>query len=1563
MARLTFPWSACTIWLPTLTVTVNLGFEEMDHKRVVHAMLAGLRTEYHRLFLAWHSSVANIIRFISLLLLMVLVAQIGRAWFELPPISKIEKRIAEIGKGPVWNPAVSSSACEIYEKALKGYKDQNLLPALNYIGIYSLEMRPGLRFSCSLPMRDMVISTLYFDILSIPGIQGFEESSRLLLLFTDANWPLLGSGPERTISLRGYHLFLFIVLFQAGRWLIFWLPLLPFRRNLKRIDDLLDALSSKTVSRKGSSWGIKVPRWAQMDVGGTLTSEVSRDPTDSRIIELACLDILKDIQNSSVAFLRGSTQRFSIPAPEITFVFDELDKLGLRVDQDQPTVTGPKQDIDLLDAERKRSLELHRLLSDLKRLLSAAPARFIFVGGRMLHDEWLADLSNRQPLLTSIFNTQIHLPSLLADHSLSHLMQAPHQPKIELHDRIRDYLSIQHYRAARYMKAWLIARWHPSFALGMRWEQTESFFQPDNPHKYQDQIDEMYRGVRVLTQLQGKPVASRSDVVQSDVKTEQENEFLDNFLEFLAYRSAGTPKRLNELLLSFVEPVGRVVPHQIRWSETELSCTDVLYFSDNDIYRIQLISSIYRHLMDRFESRLLQRDEKVIVSLFYLTDFLLKFHRRAFAWSNLERLDELIHIHRAPDLRRLMEDLVEQFSEKFLHPMLNGMYAYRFRSEIAIEVEYLSRRSKEDLAAFNFTLDESQALKRIYSAAVRGAEESNIVIISGLGELYEYDQEYETARQHYRKAIELADRELERLFPQPMKMSVDGQEVQLSAVAGVLFGLPVARKAMVLAMSWGVTRLRLMLQVGMTFELARNLERAEAEYRGAHALAERLIDAFIEQQRSPPSKKNGWQLDAAFDAVHPLKHLGLIYQPIFAVAWVAEKLIGNIDTSIAIVERYLHSLRRRLPFIGVGVESFAEMLARPHANIALVAAELHRKAADLCFLKGRQFVPLGQIATYVAAELERSNDAAIPGAEGYLLRAHYHYAVAIHDIRSYVQSRLVRSARRFQLVRDRRQTFLPGSFPNYIHLAIANSLNDLADSVLSRVSLFGLLRGMRTQREGGQTDTINLSPEDSDFAVVFQRWFEEGLDLSCSEGCQMTGQDRDECIRKEAALLPKFQIVERLGSGDANAPLLHLGNLFGWIGIWRAGSAGAGKSRRDDPDFLVSFTDSDVDSATERLMMALRMSTLSARYFESGGFPDEAARRYKQCAETVAVVYWWIVGLQREAMLDVNFPGIPELRDDIAALPKAETPASQGSPFGIAYLKHMLTLAVDALQDAARTFGSARQHKERRQPHKNAFLEDGVIPPSLLTLACSLRIAGSQFLGCGDQSVQALDRQILRMGGRIDEGKELTNRDVADLLREAIERQRYPLLNRLNALNTLINAELLVLADDRDQQFTQLRQADVYAREWITLNDRFNAPLHFTPFTSGVTLTWLARARKRAVAAGFRDVMLELSRNQVDVETDAKCDRISYHDEAKRHLTKGRETCSMGRTYYDVIANLYYLYDDFNDRHIHFHHALQMAGSELTTVLEAYALAPEAKSHGTGSTAFMAGSTPCPALA
>jgi hypothetical protein len=198
-------------------------------------------------------------------------------------------------------------------------------------------------------------------------------------------------------------------------------------------------------------------------------------------------------------------------------------------------------------------------------------------------------------------------------------------------------------------------------------------------------------------------------------------------------------------MASFMISVDRAVPNaEVR--KKYFSCQDVLFLPDNKVMRIQLIARVHQQLCKGFEEKIRGRDDKAIIALIYMSDFLFKFHSRAFSWENLELIDELVHMHRGHDLRTLLHELVEHYSDRYLHRIVNGMYTYRFRSYFAKELDYLSRHSEEEMAAFNFTLDEAQALRdHLEKLLEQGGKSDKTDTLSMLGELHEFYQEYERA--------------------------------------------------------------------------------------------------------------------------------------------------------------------------------------------------------------------------------------------------------------------------------------------------------------------------------------------------------------------------------------------------------------------------------------------------------------------------------------------------------------------------------------------------------------------------------------------------------------------------------------------------------------------------------------------------------------------------------------------------------------------------------------------------------------------------------------------------
>lgn len=1462
LAECTLPWAVYRSWLPVLPVSVNLGFDRLDHRRVVQAMLVGLRDLYYKSFLAWNCSLANIARLAGIIALLVFVTLTGKAWLSLespPPSKYFHRELATAVISPVFDlPTAILREHKRLAKDLGTYSGPCAYilhhPELTRSGVLPLICRVGGDTGFYLATLDLIPPGL--GSVSQPTV---VDRSRHLLLYEFlpySPYPVIlptGSAPltmtpviPHGIYFCTYHLLLLIVLFLAGRAVTTRLPIFPYRQNLKRIDDVLDSLSATTrVTLRKNLW--KPARWVYGFLVDEKESETEREPVDPRTIELAFLQILHDLQRTTIPLPGIGAVGISLPVPEVTFIFDELDKLGTRVEPEESSLPPLREQLEILHAERRRSMALLALLSDLKNLLSSAPARFIFVGGRNLHDEWLADQTSRQPLLTNIFNAEVYLPSLLTDHS--RLTGAA------LTDRVSEFLLTQVQRANLLYQRSSRKRFRPSFGLPSQPVTEEDFLQDTPSHGYE------LRLLKIRKIRDGSRVEPKTHV-----------EFSRDFIATLAYRSMGNPKRLKELLATFVRPVGRVMTSDTtRWSE--FPCRHVLKFGAVEIFRIQLLAEVFRFLADRNEDRLLARDDKLITSLFYLNDFLFKFHRRAFSWSNLERVDELAHIHRAPDLRNVLEELVNSYSERILHRVLNGMYSFRFRSEYAAEIAYLSRQSPEEMAAFNFTLDESQSLKAFYSESLRSSSATNPSMVAGLGELYEFDQEYETARKNYRAAISLLDSEIESYYSPPTEPTSNLREdttarLAYGSVQSILSSVPEGFDYARMFVSWGAARLRLMLQIGMTYEHSRNYESAETEYRSARALARVLLRAYVDRQgRSkdpyldqdrPDKRKPNTRLEI-------LKHLNIIFQPIFAEAWVFEKTGGGIDTSLSLVEKSLWEVRAMLPFVRQPKLKLSKNPANVRgSNFGLIMSQLHNKAGDLYFFKGRQAPARGDDAPPTEKE-------SVTGTEGYLLQSHYHYAVSLHEIRRYLIHRRRSSAYKFCISGDRVPTFLPGEWPDFIYRAAAGDLNDMAEATLARISLGSLFGRL-------------ANPDTSQDRPIAQACSVEEFTAACVEWLEDVNENRLNCREQ---FIDLGRLKHRVGSLDD------------WLGRW-------GKRK----DFCKATKRIIVFSAPhepeERLMMSLLLGYVGAELLHLGGYAEDSSRELLKLVDVVCFFLWSrrYYGFVTTCLSDLKMKARTRAPAEANSEPRGTAGDNEiGSSFERLFWADLTDFAIGCLQKSL-----ARSQASRRSQDSRSYRETS------RTAICSLVLAARDLLDLCSRRGQV--RSLLGdLSGScpISPGSDALVPSTREILKGSLDTDYYPIINRLNVLKVLVDDSILG-ASAKD-----LGEIIGYSDELNYLNSQFSSPFHFTPMKSGSTLALVL------ILAALRAELNRLPPEQARLEPIGVL--------AARELRASIEMISMKRAYYESISGLYYLYDDFNDREVHFNQALQMAGCELSQAL------------------------------
>jgi hypothetical protein len=1375
----TLVWRIYSAWLPVLTVRVNLGFDDLDYHRVIEAMAFGLRQAFRKYFLSWHSGFTFVRRGLAYGACALAAVVAGDHWFGAAPLAK----------GEVW--------CG----------KQGLA-----------QTKPALELICDLGGETAVVALVWTPVgLDRDALgRAFADSSFARALLT------LGVGlpSVRTDALdfRPYHLVVFVLIAWLLRRMAAWLSILPYTALDRRMSRLLEGLSHR-IHQESQREGFSLARLIPFYRTAETVERKEGGPFDPRTTELTFLEILEDIQDPATQLLQLSRHRISPPVPEVIFVFDELDKVGLSAGAGNgrvPSESNSRSNLEHSSAEQQRSQKLHRLFADLKNLLATGEARFLFIGGRNLHDEWLADQSARSPLLTHIFQAEIYLPSLLTDH-------------LATRDGVE---AVRHYLLSTERRAWALARFVQRRRM-LPWPILE--LERRRPASFQHATGPPPRNWPRLIQVQGDGEEAGSPVSWN-------RRFQADFEAFLAYRSVGSLKRLQELVEGFVRPTGRIVGNSAALREV-FDCQHVLRFTDSDLFRIQLTADIFWKVSRLLRVRIHMRDDKLATGLLYLTDYLLKFHRRAFSMADMERVDELVDVHRAPDLRTVLRQLVLSWTDRYLHRIRNGMYDFRFQSEFAREIEYASRISERDLAAFNFTLDESQALKTLYSARLKSPEAPRSQeLVAALGELHEFDEEFEVARQHYRQAIEMLD--------QTFTSTTGNTAPLLITNDGLDEGATLRRQV-----TWAVARVRLLLQIALTFERTQDLEQAQVEYRTARTVASSAVRAMVATLDTPGLEPS--------DFSFTLKHLNILFEPAFAEAWLSEKVLSGVDTGSALLEGELWQLRESLPFVNP-YDFFANPTAENasqirHSNFSLILASLHDKAGDLYFFKGRQ-----EVHSDLGRKLALDDATVAEQAQGYLLQAQYHYALGLHDVRRFNDYRRRSSALKLNAFEQPKpgETIVVGGWPEFPSRLGAATLLDFSETLLARVSLIGLFNRLEP---GG---------------CVRNRESFEHVTISATEAVRawLDGSETSPCWGRVLDLA--FPGIELGGSVE----------LSDWLG--HPSRDRVEKDRR----LLAS---AGPTTSVARLASAVLLSLVAARLHDEAGYPKSITRENLRLAATVTQLFWWraLLGRCHAPKAQVVFPRAT-LRDDFPV-----------------FLLQLFDLALDALEEAVAVQrasaiepGAAdREASEEGEPDAGELRLANPNPRSTAVYAAGLGLA---LLAQADPRKPATQARIGRVAKLLAPWYQLetTREGLRKALKGYLECNSFPVLNRLFGLKILVDDGILGAETPHEETGPRLH-------ELLDLNEYYGSSLHFSPLQSGLSL-----------AAAY------LSKDSALIKASGRSgDKLKAR--ARQDLYNSLEMVTMRRAYYESISDLYYLFDDFNDRMIHYNHAIQMMAIELTSYL------------------------------
>lgn len=227
-------------------------------------------------------------------------------------------------------------------------------------------------------------------------------------LILGLNTPIFKSGLVLIPKVPDYIFLLFLTLVYAFvNKVVIKRPfgITTHRTIQSRLDDLIDRIESEVHSQKGREVNI---------INSMLRFFSTRKKVypiaNVREIEAELLDILEEM----------STIPRVLNRIEFVLIFDELDKIEYNykrsIDDKENESSTPMDDHDaILDFSRNRRRAIAIILANLKNFFTSAKAKFIFIAGREMYDAFLADTSDRNFFLGSIFHEVVYVPSFLSD--------------------------------------------------------------------------------------------------------------------------------------------------------------------------------------------------------------------------------------------------------------------------------------------------------------------------------------------------------------------------------------------------------------------------------------------------------------------------------------------------------------------------------------------------------------------------------------------------------------------------------------------------------------------------------------------------------------------------------------------------------------------------------------------------------------------------------------------------------------------------------------------------------------------------------------------------------------------------------------------------------------------------------------------------------------------------------------------------------------------------------------------------------------------------------------------
>ena len=178
-------------------------------------------------------------------------------------------------------------------------------------------------------------------------------------------------------------------------------------------------------------------------------------------------------------------------------------------------------------------------------------------------------------------------------------------------------------------------------------------------------------------------------------KLERRVIFLRHFLTYLFYMSNGSPKKLAIYMEKYIRSQERIKKKHKEKNESDWNseikeitlgigddedCQWFLYFDVRSIHKIEFINYIIYPMIKNLIAKSSIYNDKLLVSTSFMISNLYKFHKSGFSLRNLEYMPELLDINKTPELRDFIGGILQFLNQTHIdEALINSHYVYQKR--------------------------------------------------------------------------------------------------------------------------------------------------------------------------------------------------------------------------------------------------------------------------------------------------------------------------------------------------------------------------------------------------------------------------------------------------------------------------------------------------------------------------------------------------------------------------------------------------------------------------------------------------------------------------------------------------------------------------------------------------------------------------------------------------------------------------------------------------------------------------------------------------------------------